>query len=55
MARAWDGCSTRLTTAVFVYRPGAVVECLENPTTISGDPELPGFTLDLTRIWAANF
>ena len=40
---------------VFVYRPGAVVECLENPTTISGDPELPGFTLDLTRIWAANF
>ena len=40
---------------VFVYRPGTVTECLENPTTISGDPELPGFVLDLTRIWAANF
>lgn len=40
---------------VFVYRPRAVVECLENPTTISGDPELPGFVLDLIHIWAANF
>ena len=40
---------------VYVYRPGAAVERLDNPTTISGDPELPGFVLDLTRIWEANF
>lgn len=40
---------------VFVYRPRAAVECVENPPAISGDPELPGFILDLARIWAANF
>jgi len=40
---------------VYVYRPGVVVECLDNPTTISGDPELPGFVLDLSRIWEADF
>jgi Uma2 family endonuclease len=36
---------------VYVYRPGKAVECLENPATISGDPELPGFVLDLAPIW----
>ena len=36
---------------VYVYRPGAVVQCLENPETISGDPELPGFVLDLRKVW----
>lgn len=40
---------------VYVYCPGVVVECLENPTSISGDPELPGFMFDLTRIWEENF
>jgi Uma2 family endonuclease len=40
---------------VYVYRPGAAVEYLDNPTTISGDPELPGFVLDLSRIWEADF
>jgi Uma2 family endonuclease len=40
---------------VHVYRPGGAVVCLENPPTISGDPELPGFVLDLTRIWEDNF
>jgi len=39
---------------VYVYRPGKVVECLENPTTLSGDPELPGFVLDLAKIWEAD-
>lgn len=39
---------------VYVYRPGAAVECLEDPPTISGDPELPGFVLDLKKIWDAN-
>lgn len=36
---------------VHVYRPGAVVESLDNPATVSGDPVLPRFVLDLTRIW----
>jgi Uma2 family endonuclease len=39
---------------VYVYRPGIMTECLENPTTISGDPELPGFVLDLAKIWDAT-
>ena len=34
-----------------IYRPGAQTEILDNPDTLSADPELPGFTLDLTRIW----
>ena len=36
---------------VFVYRPDATVEHLKNPATLSGDPVLAGFTLDLTRVW----
>jgi Uma2 family endonuclease len=40
---------------VYVYRPDVVVECLENPTTLSGDPELPGFVLDLAGIWEPDF
>ena len=38
-------------TRVYVYRPGQAVECLENPTTISGDPLLPGFTFNISEIW----
>jgi Uma2 family endonuclease len=36
---------------VYVYRPNARVECLENPTTISGDPVLPGFIFDVAELW----
>jgi Uma2 family endonuclease len=36
---------------VYVYRPQTLVEILENPETVSGDPVLPGFTLDLREIW----
>ena len=36
---------------VYVYRPGRDVEILEGPESVSGEPELPGFTLDLRRIW----
>jgi Uma2 family endonuclease len=36
---------------VQVYRPGRPVEILEDPTEIRGDPELPGFILDLTEVW----
>jgi Uma2 family endonuclease len=37
---------------VHVYRPGRPVEVLEDPTEVSGDPELPGFLLDLGPVWA---
>ena len=36
---------------VYVYRPGAPVERLDAPQTLSGDPVLPGFTLDLREVW----
>jgi len=35
---------------VEIYRPGQEVEVLDNPTSISGEPVLPGFTLDLKGI-----
>jgi Uma2 family endonuclease len=36
---------------VYVYRPQAPVECLDDPPTLSGDPVLPGFVIDLRRVW----
>lgn len=36
---------------LYVYRPDADVERLENPETVSGEPVLPGFVLDLREIW----
>ena len=38
---------------VYVYRPGQPVAILEGPESVSGEPELPGFTLDLRTIWQA--
>ena len=40
---------------VYVYRPGADVEILERPESISGEPELPGFTLNLQPVWEPGF
>ena len=37
---------------VEIYRSGEAVEVLKNPTTLSGEEVLPGFTLKLHRIWA---
>jgi len=39
---------------VQIYRPGSEVETLENPLEVSGEPELPGFVLDLREIWEPN-
>ena len=36
---------------VYVYRPDQEVVILDDPKTVSGDPLLPGFTLDLTKLW----
>ncbi|MGL4376836.1 MAG: Uma2 family endonuclease [Microcoleaceae cyanobacterium] len=36
---------------VEIYRPGAEVEILDNPTQVSGESVLPGFVLNLGSIW----
>jgi len=36
---------------VHVYRPGRPTETLDDPSSVSADPELPGFALDLGPIW----
>jgi Uma2 family endonuclease len=35
---------------VEIYRPGQEVEILDSPVSVSGEPVLPGFTLDLKGI-----
>jgi|SRR5215470_12893663 len=37
---------------VYVYRPNEEVIILDNPASISADPLLPGFTLNLTELWS---
>ncbi|MEC4818404.1 MAG: Uma2 family endonuclease [Scytonema sp. PMC 1069.18] len=36
---------------VEIYRPGLEVEVLENPMELSGEAVLPGFVLNLRRVW----
>lgn len=36
---------------VYVYRPGAAVDVLDDPGGVDGAPVLPGFRLDLSRVW----
>lgn len=36
---------------VYVYRPRAAVEILDDPKVVSGEPILRGFTLDVRAIW----
>ena len=54
----WIDCGARLGWLVdqqhsrlWVYRPGRESQELERPAAISGDPELPGLTVDLSRVW----
>lgn len=37
---------------VEIYRLAQAAEVLENPSTVSGEGVLPGFTLKLNRIWS---
>lgn len=37
---------------VYIYRPQAEVRCLEDPESISGEPVLPGFVLEVRRLWS---
>ncbi|MFN6561606.1 MAG: Uma2 family endonuclease [Nostoc sp. ChiSLP01] len=36
---------------VYIYRPDGQLEILDNPETVSGSPELPGFMLKMNKIW----
>ena len=38
---------------VHIYRPDAETQILDAPESVAGDPELPGFVLNLTPIWDA--
>lgn len=40
---------------VFVYRPHSEVECVDNPSQLTGDPVLSGFVLNVREIWEAAF
>ena len=40
---------------VHIYRPNADVQILDEPDEVSADPELPGFTLNLRRVWHPPF
>jgi Uma2 family endonuclease len=39
----------------YVYRPDHPVAEFDGPVALSGDPELPGFILDLTKVWELGF
>jgi Uma2 family endonuclease len=39
---------------VEIYRPGLEVEVLDNPTLVSGEQVLPGFVLNLRRVWGTS-
>ena len=41
----------RTNRKAYIYRPGQAVEILDDPETLSGDPELSGFCLDMSRIF----
>jgi len=41
----------RKNLTVHVYRPNQEPEILDNPETVSGDPELPEFVLRMAKIW----
>ncbi|NEU82151.1 Uma2 family endonuclease [Nostoc sp. UIC 10630] len=36
---------------VYIYRPGLSEECLDNPATVSGESVLPGFFLNMSKVW----
>lgn len=39
------------TRTVQIYRPGQPVQTLNNPSQLSGEDILPGFTLDMSPVW----
>ena len=44
----------RANRTVYIYRPGVPVETLTDPATVSGDPELPGLTVNMARVFQTS-
>ncbi|MCC5651584.1 Uma2 family endonuclease [Nostoc sp. XA013] len=36
---------------VYIYRPRLPEECLDNPASVSGELVLPGFILNMSKVW----
>lgn len=36
---------------VYIYRPELPEECLDNPASLSGESVLPGFILNMSKVW----
>jgi Uma2 family endonuclease len=36
---------------VYIYRPGKLEECLDNPASVSDELVLPGFILNMSKVW----
>ncbi|MEH2462936.1 Uma2 family endonuclease [Nostoc sp.] len=36
---------------VYIYRPKLPEECLDNPASVSGESVLPGFILNMNKVW----
>lgn len=36
---------------VYIYRPELPEECLDNPDSVSGESVLPGFILNMSKVW----
>ena len=51
MVVVWRFLIDRKNKTVEIYRPSAEVEVLKQPSSLSGEPVLPGFILDLTEVW----
>ncbi len=41
----------RTNRVVYIYRPDRAVQILDDPATVPGDPELPGFNLDMSVVF----
>lgn len=41
----------RKNQTVHLYRPNHTPEILDNPKTVSAEPELPGFVLQMAKVW----
>ena len=41
----------RKNRAVHIYRPNHTPEILDNPESVTADPELPGFVLRMAKVW----
>ena len=41
-----------MTQTVYVYRPNTDAEILENPESVSGEPLLANFSLEMKKIWS---